>query len=209
MQAERRRITTLRELDELYGEPMPLSLRKELDALTPGYRAFIEKAPFAILGTSGPGGLDCSPRGDPPGFVRVVDDRTLMLPDRRGNNRVDALRNLVHDPRVALLFLIPGVGETLRVNGHAEIVVDDALCASFAMNGKAPRSVIIVHIESVYYQCPKALMRSRLWSPEARIDRAELPTAGELLRQACGFDSELDQAAYDAAYPQRIKDTIY
>ncbi|MBI1355129.1 MAG: pyridoxamine 5'-phosphate oxidase family protein [Acidobacteria bacterium] len=207
MQANWRRITTTEELAELYGEPMELSLRKELPALSAGYRAFIEKAPFAVIATSGPEGLDCSPRGDPPGFVRVADEKTLLLPDRRGNNRLDALRNIVRDPRISLLFLIPGVGETLRVNGRAEIVADAELCASFEEQGKAPRSVIVVRIESVYYQCPKALMRSKLWNPEARIDRDELPSAGTLLREAC--DAEFDQAAYDAAYPQRIKDTIY
>ncbi len=140
----RRNITSVDALEALYGAALPSSLAKEIDHLNAPYRAFVEAAPFVIIATSGPRGLDCSPRGDPPGFVRIADDRTVMIPDRRGNNRIDTLRNLVVDSRISLLFLIPGVGETLRINGHAEIVVDEALNASFAMQGKPPKSVIVV-----------------------------------------------------------------
>jgi PPOX class probable FMN-dependent enzyme len=130
-----------------------------------------------------------------------------MIPDRRGNNRIDTLRNLVRDPRVSLLFLVPGVGETLRINGRATISVDPDLCASFDMNGKTPRSVIVVTVERVYFQCQKALARSRLWDPEARIERKELPSAGDILQKLSKNDFDGD--AYDKNYPERLKKTIY
>lgn len=201
------RVTTVEQLEALYGTPSPNALLKELDHISDFYRAFIAAAPFVVLATAGPEGLDCTPRGDPPGFVRVVDRKTLMLPDRRGNNRVDSLRNLVVDPRIALLFLIPGVGETLRVNGRAAISVDPALCASFAMAGKLPRSVIVVTAERVYYQCPKALVRSRLWDPSRHVDRTLLPSSGQIL--AAIRPGEIDADAHDRAYPERIRETIY
>ncbi|MBB4001948.1 MAG: pyridoxamine 5'-phosphate oxidase family protein [Aurantimonas endophytica] len=199
-------LRTLADLEAVYGEPVRGSLMKEIDHLSPHYRAFVEHAPFVLVASAGPGGLDCSPRGDAPGFVTVADERTLLLPDRRGNNRVDTLRNVVEDPRVALLFLVPGVGETLRVNGTAEIDVDPELLASFAVQGKAPRSVLRVHVERVYFQCQKALARSRLWEPESRIERSQLPSTGEIL---AALDREVDAAAYDAAYPERMRQTIY
>lgn len=200
-------VTTVEQLEALYGTPSPNALLKELDHISDFYRAFIAAAPFVVLATAGPEGLDCTPRGDPPGFVRVVGRQTLMLPDRRGNNRVDSLRNLVVDPRIALLFLIPGVGETLRVNGRAAISVDPALCASFAMAGKLPRSVIVVTAERVYYQCPKALVRSRLWDPSRHVDRTPLPSSGQIL--AAIRPGEIDADAHDRAYPERIRETIY
>jgi PPOX class probable FMN-dependent enzyme len=200
-------VTTTAELEAIYGEPNPNSLIKEIDHISDHYRAFIEAAPFVIVATAGPDGLDCTPRGDPPGFVRVVDRKTLLLPDRRGNNRMDSLRNLVADPRIALLFLIPGVGETLRVNGRAQISVDPALCQSFAMEGKPPRSVIVVTAERVYYQCPKALVRSRLWDPSRHVDRRSLPSSGQIL--AALRPGEVDAEAHDRAYPERLRQTIY
>ncbi len=202
-----RRVTTEAELEELYGAPSPRSLDKEIDRISAHYRAFIEKAPFVVMATSGPGGLDCSPRGDPPGFVRVVDEKTVLIPDRRGNNRIDSLRNLVHDPRISLLFLIPGVGETMRINGRARILVDPELCASFEMNGKAPQSVLAVTVDRIYFQCQKALARSRLWSAEAQIPRSALPSTGEML-QALAKEA-FDGAAYDRDYPEHMKKTIY
>ena len=201
------RITTLEELDALYGTPVQAALAKEIDHISDHYRAYIEKAPFVVVATVGPEGLDCSPRGDPPGFVRVQDRKTLLIPDRRGNNRVDGLRNLVRDPRISLLFMIPGVGSTLRVNGRAEITTDPELCASFEMQGKAPRCVLVVTAERVYFQCPKALVRSRLWSAQAQIAPSELPSAGEILQALTR--GGIDGATYDQAYPQRLKDTIY
>ncbi len=201
------RITTAKQLDALYGAPVGRSLTKEIDYISASYRKFIEAAPFVIVATSGPEGLDCSPRGDPPGFVRVRDPNTVLIPDRRGNNRIDSLRNLVADPRISLLFLIPGVGETLRINGRAEIVTDPELCESFALNGKTPVSILVVTAERVYFQCPKALVRSRLWHPDAQIARAELPSSGDIMAEIIGGD--YDAEAHDRAYPQRLKETIY
>ena len=200
-------ISTIAELEAIYGEPLAQSLVKEIDYISGHYRAFIEKSPFVVLASVAEEGLDCSPRGDPAGFVRVVDEKTVMIPDRRGNNRIDTLRNLVRDPRVSLLFLVPGVGETLRINGRAAISVDPDLCASFDMNGKTPRSVIVVTAERVYFQCQKALARSRLWDPEARIERKELPSAGDILQGLSKNDFDGD--AYDKNYPERLKKTIY
>lgn len=200
-------VTTVEQLEALYGAPSRNALVKELDHVSDHYRAFIEAAPFVVVATAGPDGLDCTPRGDPPGFVRVVDRQTLLLPDRRGNNRVDSLRNIVVDSRIALLFLIPGVGETLRVNGRAAISVDPALCASFAIAGKAPRSVIVVTAERVYFQCPKALVRSRLWDSSRHVDRRSLPSSGQIL--AAIRPGEINADALDRAYPERLKETIY
>ncbi len=205
--SESHRITTAEQLDALYGAPVGGSLTKEIGYISESYRKFIEAAPFVVVATSGAEGLDCSPRGDPPGFVRVRDENTVLIPDRRGNNRIDTLRNLIVDPRISLLFLIPGVGETLRINGRAEIVTDPELCESFTMQGKAPVSVLAVTAERVYFQCPKALVRSRLWHPEAQVPRAELPSSGEIMAEIIG--GEYDAGAHDRAYPQRLKETLY
>jgi len=174
-------ITSIEVLESIYGEPSRSAVVKEIDYVNADYRAFIEAAPFCAMATSGPGGLDCTPRGDPPGFVRVKDEKTLLIPDRRGNNRTDSLRNLIADPRISLLFLIPGCGETIRVNGRAVISIDPALCESFTFAGKVPRSVIVVTVDRVYFQCAKAIVRSRLWDPATRIDRNTLPTSGTIL----------------------------
>jgi len=200
-------ITTIDELEALYGEIVPTAITKEVGALTSGHRAYIEASPFVLVATSGPDGLDCSPRGDPAGFVRIVDDNTLLLPDRRGNNRLDSLRNIVADPRIALLFLVPGIGTTLRVNGTAVLTTDDDLRASFAMGDKLPATVIQVTIESVYTQCPKALVRSHLWDPAHHRDPSELPTPGQMHAEIIG--ETFDATEYDAAYPKRIRETIY
>ena len=161
-------------------EPVyPPAKVKETDRITKAYRALIEASPFFALATNGPDGLDCSPRGDPKGFVRVVDDKTIVVPDRRGNNRIDSLRNLIHDPRVALLFLIPGVSETLRIVGRATISTDPALCESFIMQGKAPRSVLVIAVEQVFFQCAKAIVRSKLWDPAIQVERATPADVGK------------------------------
>ncbi|MBM3644872.1 MAG: pyridoxamine 5'-phosphate oxidase family protein [Alphaproteobacteria bacterium] len=200
-------VTTEAELAALYGQPLEAATAKEIDRLVPAYRAYIEAAPFAVLATAGPEGLDASPRGDRPGFVRVADERTLLLPDRRGNNRIDSLRNIVRDPRVALLFVIPGVGNTLRVNGRAHIDTDPALLASFAVEEKAPRSVAVIAIERVYFQCARALVRSELWNPARHLDPKSLPSAGQIL-------SELSQGrvggeTYDREWPERAARTMW
>jgi uncharacterized protein len=194
-------------LRTLYGEPSEGAIAKEVDHVHPHYRAMIEAAPFMVMATSGPDGLDVSPRGDPPGFVVVEDDKTLLIPDRRGNNRTDSLGNLLADPRIALLFLIPGVGETLRVNGRAEISIDPDLLARFPAQGKLPRSVIVVHVERVYFQCPKALVRSDLWNPAKHVDRRSLASSGTILADITR--GRVGGLEYDAAYPARLKATIY
>lgn len=201
------RITTLEELDALYGAPVPAALAKEIDHISDHYKAFIDKAPFVVVATVGPEGLDCSPRGDPAGFVRVQDPKTILIPDRRGNNRIDGLRNIVRDPRISLLFLIPGIGTTMRINGRAEITIDSAVCESFAMQGKSPKSVLVVTVDRIYFQCPKALVRSRLWSKEAQVSPSELPSTGDMLQAIT--HGGIDGGAYDQAYPQRLKETIY
>lgn len=204
--ADMEHIETTEQLAELYGEPNPLAISKELDHINALYRAFIEKAPFVVIATSGPDGLDCSPRGDPAGFARVKDEHTVLIPDRRGNNRVDTLSNIVRDGRISLLFLIPGVNETLRINGRAKLSVNSDLCESFSLQGKTPRSVIVVSAERVYYQCPKALVRSKLWDADAQVERSEVPTGGQMIQ---AIDKAFDGETWDRNYPEHQKTTIY
>lgn len=199
-------ITSIAELEALYTPVNPTSLLKERDHISADYAKFIEASPFMILATVGEEGLDCSPRGDPAGFVRVIDAHTLAIPDRRGNNRIDSLRNIVRDPRVALLFLIPGIGETMRVNGRAVISTDPQLRESFAMEGKTPQTVILVTAERVYPQCQKALARSKLWDASCHLPRSALPTVGQMMQR---ISADFDGQAYDAAYPERLKQTMY
>jgi PPOX class probable FMN-dependent enzyme len=200
-------ISTVEQLEAVYGQPGEPSVIKEVDRLTPHYRTLIEASPFAVLATSGPEGLDCSPRGDAPGFVRVHDDRTLMLPDRRGNNRADSLRNIIRDPRMALLFMIPGSGTTLRVNGRAHITIAPDILASFVVDGKVPRSVVVIAVESVYFQCSRAIVRSDLWNPEKHVPAACLPSPGQIL--AALSDARLGGEEYDRAFPARAQQTLY
>ena len=194
-------------IDALYGEISAGAIAKEIDYIHPHYRAMIEASPFMTLSTVGPEGLDCSPRGDPAGFVHVLDDKTVLIPDRRGNNRADSLRNIVRDPRVALLFLIPGVGETLRINGTAAISTDPALLARFPFRDTLPRTVLVVTADRVYFQCPKALVRSELWNPEKLIDRKALPSTGTILKDIT--NGTVGGEAYDIAYPERLRTTLY
>jgi PPOX class probable FMN-dependent enzyme len=201
------KIETIAELEALYGQPVEAATVKEVNRLTPHYRAYIEAAPFAALATSGPEGLDCSPRGDKPGFVRIQDDRTLMLPDRRGNNRVDSLRNIVRNPHVAMLFLIPGVTNTLRVNGRAHLSVEPELLTSFAVEDKPPRSVTVITVDSVYFQCGRALIRSELWDPRRHVDPGSLPSAGQIL--AALSENRVGGATYDREWPGRAAKTMW
>lgn len=194
-------------LEALYGSPITAAIRKEVNYIHPHYRKFIEAAPFAVLATSGLDGLDASPRGDPAGFVQVHDEKTLLLPDRRGNNRIDSLRNIIHDPRVALIFLIPGIGEALRINGKAAIQTDPALLAKFSMEGKLPRSVLVISVETVFFQCSRAILRSALWNPARHIDRNTLPSAGTILQDLS--NAEIDGRKYDSDMPERLKTTMY
>jgi uncharacterized protein len=200
-------IATIDQLEAIYGQPNEASTVKVADRITPQYRVLIDKSPFAALATCGPEGLDCSPRGDLPGFVRVHDETTLMMPDRRGNNRVDSLRNIVRDPRIALLFLIPGSGSALRVNGRARVSADADLLASFKVDGKAPRTVIVMTVDEIYFQCARAIVRSDLWNPDRRVDPKSLPTPGQILAEMS--ENRVGGEDYDRAWPERARQTMW
>jgi hypothetical protein len=207
MSAGKHLVTSLEQLEALYGQPYGPSLVKEIDHISPAYRKMIELAPFVAIATGGPEGLDCSPKGDAPGFVRILDDKTLAIPDRPGNNRIDGMRNILRDPRIAVLFLIPGVGETLRVNGRASISIDPDLMASFAVNGKLPRSVLVVHIDSIFFHCSKAIVRSKLWDEATKIDRESLPSTGAIIAEVSA--GKFGGETYDRDAPARIKAMLY
>jgi len=200
-------VTTMEQLEALYGKPYGPAVVKEIDHISPGYRKLIEAAPFVAIATGGPEGFDCSPKGDAPGFVRILDEKTLAIPDRPGNNRIDGFRNIIRDPRIALLFLIPGVGETLRVNGRAVISIDPELMQSFAVNGKLPHSVLIVHIESIFFHCSKAIVRSKLWDEASKIDRKSLPSTGAIIAELS--QGEFGGETYDREAPEKIKVQLY
>ena len=200
-------ITSVEQLQALYGEKMGASVVKEIDHINGAYRKLIEAAPFVVVATGGPEGLDCSPKGDAPGFVRILDDKTLGIPDRPGNNRLDGFRNILRDPRIALLFLIPGVGETLRVNGRASISIDPELMQSFSVNGKLPRCVLIVHAERIYFHCSKAIVRSKLWDETTKIDRKSLPSTGTIIAELS--QGKLGGETYDRELPERHKAMLY
>src|ERR1039457_3791232 len=207
MSASDHLITTMAQLEALYGERAPAAVIKEIDHINGSYRKLIEAAPFVAVATSGPEGLDCSPKRDAPGFVRILDDKTRAIPDRPGNNRTDGYRNILRDPRIALLFLIPGVGETLRVNGRAAISIDPELMQSFAVNGKLPRSVLIVHIQTIFFHCSKAIVRSKLWDEKSKIDRKSLPSTGTIIAEVS--QGKLGGETYDREAPERIKAMLY
>ena len=200
-------VTDLASLEALVGQVGEASIRKEVSFLHPIYREWISKSPFAVLATVGPSGLDVSPRGDPAPLVTIVDDHTLLLPERRGNNRIDSLRNILVDPRVALLFLIPGIRETLRVNGRARISVDPQLLERLSMNGAPPKCVLEIKVEAVFCQCARALIRSTLWAPPDAETLATVPTIGAMLDALT--NSEIDGAEYDKALPARQRETLY
>ena len=199
-------VTSLPQLEALFGAVAAPSFQKEVDYLHPAYQALIKASPFAVLATVGPGGLDASPRGDPPGFVAIEDDKTLLLPERRGNNRIDSLRNLLADPRVALLFLIPGAGETLRVNGRASITTAPDVLQRFAVEEKLPHCVIVIHVESVFFQCARAIQRSQLWQAAAQ-GRPDVPTPDAMLQALTA--AAIDGDKYDRELPARQKSTLY
>lgn len=200
-------ITTIADLEQLYGVPGDASTEKVADRITPPYRTLIERSPFAALATVGPEGLDCSPRGDLPGFIHIHDDKTLMLPDRHGNNRIDSLRNVVRDPRVALMLLIPGSTSALRINGRAIVSAEAELLSSFYVKGKAPRTVMVMTIEEIYFQCGRAILRSDLWNPDKHVDSATLPTPGQIL--ASMTDNRVGGEDYDRTWPERASQTMW
>lgn len=193
------------DLEAIYGEPGVTSLVKVADHLTDQYRAWVEAAPFCALATIGPEGLDCSPRGDRGQVVTVVDDRTLALPDRRGNNRMDSLRNIVRDPRVSCMFLVPGSNTVIRVNGEAQVAIDAETCEGFTVEGKAPRSVVMVRIREVYFQCARACMRAGLW--DVRPDLTALPSPGAIL--GAMSKGEVDGRKYDEEWPGRAAGSMW
>ncbi len=195
-------ITDAAALRRILGEPTPVVVSKIADRLNALTRQFIERSPFLCVATASPGGgLDVSPRGDPAGFVRILDERTLLIPDRPGNRIADTLTNLLADPRIALLFLIPGVGDTFRVNGTAQIVDDEELLAPSAVEGKPPRLGLLVSVQEAYTQCPKALIRSELWNPQRHIERSQLPRSGDILRSLT--DPEFDADGYERERTER------
>jgi uncharacterized protein len=200
-------IESIAELEALFGPVGEASMRKEVPFVHPHYQALIKASPFAVLATIGPEGLDASPRGDPAGFVEVRDEHTLLLPERRGNNRIDSLRNILADPRVALLFLVPGVGETLRVNGRATISVEPALLERLRMNGQPPKCVLVITVESAFFQCARAITRSNLWQPVPPGAERPVPTPGEMLEALT--QAAIDGAAYDRELPERQRTTLY
>ena len=193
-------------LREIYSGVSEASLVKVTPALTADYRLMIERSPFMALATVGPEGLDCSPRGDRGAVVRVEDEKTIAIPDWRGNNRIDSLLNIVRDPRVALMFLVPGSNTAIRVNGQAVVSVDADLLDSFEVDGKHPRSVVLVTIGEVYFQCARAIMRADLWNPESFVDPKSLPTPGDLLKAA---QSDFDKETYDRQWPERAAKTMW
>jgi PPOX class probable FMN-dependent enzyme len=200
-------ITDLGTLESLFDVVGEVSIKKEVSYLHPAYQAMISASPFAILATVGPDGLDVSPRGDPPGFVHIQDEHTLLLPERRGNNRIDSLRNIIADPRVALFFMIPGVGETLRVNGRARISIAPELLQRFPMQGKLPKCVLEISVETVFFQCARAIQRSRIWEGIPDDVRKTVPTPGAILEALT--NSGIDGAKYDRELPERQKSTLY
>jgi PPOX class probable FMN-dependent enzyme len=205
--SEAHRIADVATLERLYGAPTGAAVEKEINYLHPHYRALIAASPFVVLATGGPDGLDTSPRGDAAGFVIVEDEKTLLIPDRRGNNRIDSLRNIVSNPHVALLFLIPGVGETLRVNGRAIISTAPALLERFSVGGKLPRSVIVVSVDTVFFQCARAIFRSRLWDPAQHVERGSLPSLGTIVGDLS--QSRIDGKEYDRGLYERLKGALY
>jgi PPOX class probable FMN-dependent enzyme len=200
-------VTTVEQLAQLYKPPHERVIRKELDYIDALGRAFIAASPLLLLATGGHKGLDCSPKGDKPGFIQVDDDgRTLLIPDRPGNNRIDGIRNLIEDPRIALIFLVPGANETFRVNGRARISVDPDLKRRFAVDGKEPRTVIVVTVEQAFQHCPKALVRSDLWQAGKGSRPKGVPTLGDF---AAARNPGIDSGAYDADYAERIVKELY
>jgi PPOX class probable FMN-dependent enzyme len=193
-------------LREFYAEPSERALKKQLPALDRHCRAFIALSPFVVIASaSAEGGVDASPKGDAPGFVRVLDDQTLVIPDRPGNNRVDTLGNILSNAHVGLLFMVPGMNETLRVNGTAQISTDPDLLAPLAVRGKTPATCIVVHVQEAFLHCAKALIRSDLWNPEKHIDRSTFPSLGRVLAdQITGLDPESTEQSIEEAYRTRL-----
>ncbi|KRB79141.1 pyridoxamine 5'-phosphate oxidase family protein [Noviherbaspirillum sp. Root189] len=200
-------IVDIQALQPLFDSVGEASRAKEIDYIDANYRALIEASPFVALATSGPDGVDCSPRGDAPGFIEVLDERTLVLPERRGNNRIDSLRNLITNPHVALLFLIPGIGHTLRVNGRARINADPVLLARHAVDGKVPKLALVIDVDTVFFQCSRAIVRADLWNPDRHVKPDAVPSPGRILEAVTA--ARIDGQAYDRELPGRIGTSLY
>ncbi|NDW03801.1 pyridoxamine 5'-phosphate oxidase family protein [Jiella pacifica] len=201
-------ITTIEDLRGLYGEPHELAIKKEMRRLDGHARRFLERSPFVLIGSSAPGKLpDVSPKGDKPGFALVLDDHRIAIPDRPGNKRLDTFENVIANPMVGLLFLIPGMAETLRINGRAEIHADPELLDRLAVDGKRPISALVVAADEVYFHCAKAFMRSELWNPDSLIDRKTMPTLGAMLKDQIGLADETSEI--DSALDQSYRATLY
>ncbi|MEM9220902.1 MAG: pyridoxamine 5'-phosphate oxidase family protein [Pseudomonadota bacterium] len=199
-------ITSEEELEQFYGTPNLSSTAKVSRRITPQYRALIDASPFCALASVGDAGLDCSPRGDDGPVADVVDESTLAIPDRRGNNRIDTLRNIVRDPRISLMFMIPRCNTIVRVNGLARVTADPRMCDRYTVRGSAPRTVILVRVSEVYFQCARAILRARLWDGGFK-EPANLPTPGEILDEITA--SAIDGKAYDAEWPGRAAKTMW
>jgi uncharacterized protein len=199
-------VTEVEQLRAVYDRPIERSLRKQLDHIDALSRRFIAASPFVVLATCGPSGIDCSPRGDHPGFVQVADDKTLLLPDRRGNNRLDSLTNIVENSAVGLIFFVPGMTETFRVNGRARVSTDPLLLEQFTVAGKAPKAVLVITVEEAFVHCARALVRADLWNPEKFASRAEVPTIGQMLEAHTGL---VRGAAYDEEAKTLVPQTLY
>lgn len=197
-------INSIDELESLYGQAYRASLTKVRDHVSPGYRQWIEASRFMVLTTVGPEGTDGSPRGDEGPVVRVVDPKTLWLPDWRGNNRIDSLRNIVRDGRVSLMFMVPGSNNVVRVNGNAVVTADPRVVKEFEKQGKLPRSVIVIDVVEVYFQCARALMRAGLWKPDHAVN--QVPSAGQFHKE---LDSEFDADAYDNGFDDYVKNRMW
>lgn len=205
--ADPQTVTSIQQLESIYTAVNPSSLTKETVVVTPEYQKLIEASPFVSVATIGPEGMDCSPRGDRPQVVYVVDEHTLHLPDRRGNNRIDTLRNIVSDGRIALMFLIPGITECMRVNGRAVLRHDPEALAMYAVGGKLPATVIEITVEVAYFQCARAVKRADLWNSDVQIDRGSIPTAGQIMTAITS--GQFDGQAYDDALQERQAATMY
>ena len=193
-------ITALPALRAIYGRPHELAVKKSLSRLDRYCREFVGLSPFLMISSQGPNGADISPRGDPPGFVLIEDEQTLLIPDRPGNNRIDTLENVLHNPTVGLIFLVPGLGEALRINGLAEIIMGPELDA-LAINGRTPKTALRVRVREVFFHCAKALIRSKLWDPESHVAKGAFPPLGIVVAdQITGVEAEAMQAALDEDY---------